>query len=83
LLFERLLPFLGAASPQEGAAGWPQTRAPPCFLPQRPSWLRNINAALGIDGATGVPAGGSRTWTKPRAPSELKSVQRSCLRSNP
>jgi len=33
LLFERLLPFLGAASPQKGAAGWPQTRAPPCFLP--------------------------------------------------
>jgi hypothetical protein len=37
LLFERLHLFLGAASPQKGVAGWPQTRAPPCFLPQRPS----------------------------------------------
>jgi hypothetical protein len=37
LLFERLPLFLRAASPQKGAAGWPQTRAPPGFLPQRPS----------------------------------------------
>jgi hypothetical protein len=37
LLFERLLGFLGAASPQTGATAWPQTRAPPCLLPQRPS----------------------------------------------
>ena len=37
LLFERLPLFPGAASPQKGAVGWPQTRAPPCFLPQRPS----------------------------------------------
>jgi hypothetical protein len=36
-LFEPLLLFPGAASPQKGAAGWPQSRAPPCFLPQRPS----------------------------------------------
>jgi hypothetical protein len=37
LLFERLPRFLGAASPHKGAVGWPPTRAPPCFLPQRPS----------------------------------------------
>ena len=33
LLLARLPGFLGGASPQKGAAGWPQTRAPPCFLP--------------------------------------------------
>ena len=37
LLFERLPGFLGAGSPQKGAAAWPQTRAPPCLFPQRPS----------------------------------------------
>ena len=37
LVFERLSLFPGGAGPQEGAARWPQTRAPPCVLSQRPS----------------------------------------------
>jgi hypothetical protein len=37
LLYERLSLLLGAASPQKGTVGWPQTRAPPRFLSQRPS----------------------------------------------
>jgi len=37
LLFERLPLLPGAANPQKGAVGWPQTRAPPCLPPQRPS----------------------------------------------
>jgi hypothetical protein len=34
MLCERLPLFPGSASPQKGAVGWPQTRAPPRFLPQ-------------------------------------------------